>query len=95
MDWRIERISPSSLKLCRGHSANGSNCNAKIAKYRRVVAASTFTGIQRREKSRDTQQMQFWFCPGKLQACVKETRFRSILHYPTLPLVWPVKLGRA
>ena len=93
MDWRIERISPSSLELCRGHSANGSNCNAKIAKYRRAVAAPTFTGIQRRGKSRDTQQMQFWFCPEKLQACVKETQFRSILHYPTLPLVWPVKLG--
>ena len=93
MDWRIERISPSSLELCRGHSTNGSNCNAKIAKYRRAVAAPTFTGIQRRGKSRDTQQMQFWFCPGKLQACVKETRSRSILHYPTLPLVWPVKLG--
>ena len=93
MDWRIEPISPSSLELCRDHSANGSNCNAKIVKYRRAVAPPTFTGIQRRGKSRDTQQMQFWFCPGKLQACVKETRSRSILHYPTLPLVWPVKLG--
>ena len=93
MDWRIERISPSSLELCRGHSANGSNCNAKIAKYRRAVAAPTFTSIQRQGKSRDTEQMQFWFCLGKLQACVKETRSRSIVHYPTLPLVWPVKVG--
>ena len=55
MDWRIERISPSSLEQCRGHSTNGSNCNAKIAKYQRVVAAPTFTGIQRRAKSRNTE----------------------------------------
>ena len=73
MDWRIERISPSSLELCRDHSANGSNCNAKIVKYRRAVVALTFTGIHRRGKSHDTEQMQFWFCPGKLQTCVKET----------------------
>ena len=24
---------------------------------------------------------------------MKETQSRSILHYPTLPLVWPIKLG--
>ena len=46
MDWRIECISPSSLEQCRGRFANGSNCNTKIAKYRRAVAAPTFTGIQ-------------------------------------------------
>ena len=50
--WRIERISPSSLDLCRGHSADGTMCNAKIAKYRRVVVAPTFIGIQRLRKSR-------------------------------------------
>ena len=55
MDWRIECISPFSLELCRGHSTNGSNCNGKIAKYRRIVAAPTFTGIQQRGKSRDTK----------------------------------------
>ena len=93
MDWRIECISPSSLELCRDHSANGSNCNTKIAKYRRAVAAPTFTGIQRQGKSCDTKQMQFWFCPRKLQAYVKEARSRSIVHYPTLPFVWPVKAG--
>ena len=37
--------------------------------------------------------MHFWFCPGKPQACVKETWSRLIVHYPTLPLVWPVKFG--
>ena len=47
MSWRIERISSSSLDLCRGHSASGVKCNAKIAKYRRAVAAPTFNGIQR------------------------------------------------
>ena len=41
MAWRIERISPSSSILCSGHSANGMKCDAKIAKYRRAVAAPT------------------------------------------------------
>ena len=93
LSWRIERISPSSLDLCRGHSADGTKCNAKIAKYRRAIAAPTFIGIQRLRKSRQTKQMQFWFCPGKLQACIKDTRSRSIVHYPALPRVWPIVLG--
>ena len=38
--------------------------------------------------------MQFWFCPRKLQACIKDTRSRSIVHYPMLPHVWPVQRGR-
>ena len=90
MSWRNERISPSSLDLCRRHSASGVKCNAKIAKYRRAVAAPTFNGIQCFRKSHETKQMQFWFCPGKLQACIKDTHSRSIVHYPVLPHVWPV-----
>ena len=93
MSWRIERISPSSLDLCRRHSASGVKCNAKIAKYRRAVAAPTFNGIQRLRKSRETEQMQFWFCPRKLQACIKDTRSWSIVHYPMLPHAWPVQRG--
>ena len=45
MSWRIERISASSLDLCREHSVSGVKCNAKIAKYRRAVATPTFNGI--------------------------------------------------
>ena len=37
--------------------------------------------------------MQFWFYPRKLQACIKDTRSRSIVHYPALPSVWPIALG--
>ena len=37
--------------------------------------------------------MQFWFCPRKLQACIKDTRSRSIVHYPVLPNAWPVQRG--
>ena len=55
LSWRIERISPSSLDLCRGHSTNETKCNAKIAKYRRVVAGPTFIGIHRLRKSRETE----------------------------------------
>ena len=93
MSWRIERISPSSLNLCRGHSASGVKCNAKIAKYQRAVAAPTFNGIQCLQKSCETEQMQFWFCPGKLQACIKDTRSRSIVHYPVLSNAWPIQRG--
>ena len=93
MSWRIEHISPSSLDLCRGHSASGVKCNAKIAKYRCAIAAPTFNGIQCLRKSRETEQMQFWFCLGKLQACIKDTRSRSIVHYLVLPSAWPIQRG--
>ena len=93
MSWRIEHISTSSLDLCRGHSTGGVKCNAKIAKYRHVVAGPTFNGIQRLRKSCETEQMQFWLYPRKLQACIKDTHSRSIVHYPVLPHVWPVQCG--
>ena len=57
MAWRIERISPTSSVLCSGHSANGLKCNAKIAKYRRAIAAPTFNGIHHLRKSREIEQM--------------------------------------
>ena len=68
-------------------------CNAKIAKYRQAVAAPTFNSIQRLRKSRETEQMQLWFCPRKLQACIKDLRSRSIVHFLALPLVWPIISG--
>ena len=37
--------------------------------------------------------MQFWFCPRKLQAYIKDTCSRSIVHYPLLPHVWHVQRG--
>ena len=37
--------------------------------------------------------MQFWFCPRKFQACIKDSRSRSIVHFPALPLVWPIMSG--
>ena len=37
--------------------------------------------------------MQFWFYPEKLQACIKDTWSRSIIHYPALLLVWPIMHG--
>ena len=91
MAWRIECISTNALDLYRDHTTNGSKCNAKIARYQRTVAPPTFTGIQIMSKSKNTEQMQFWFCPQKLQTCVMGLRSRSIVHYPTLPLVWLVK----
>ena len=39
MGWRIEHISSGASNICRGHTANGSKCNAKIAKYCKVVAS--------------------------------------------------------
>ena len=68
-------------------------CNAKIAKYRHAIVAPTFNRIQHLQKSREIEQMQFWFFPRKLQACIKDSRSRSIVHYPALPHVWPVQHG--
>ena len=40
--WHIERIEMDSQEHCHGRS-DGKKCRAKIARYRRVVAAPTFT----------------------------------------------------
>ena len=49
--WRIERVPDESSETCHGR-IDGKRCNAKIAKYRRAVAAPTFLGIERHSKSK-------------------------------------------
>ena len=63
--WRIERIPLEPFETCRGR-IDGRGCNAKIAKYRRAVAAPTFLGIERHSKSKESCQVQVWFCPKKV-----------------------------
>ena len=48
--WRIEKISSNATNVCRGRF-EGQRCNAKIARYRRAVAAPTFTGIEKHSKT--------------------------------------------
>ena len=43
--FRIERIASEASEMCCGRYG-GKRCNARIAKYRRAVAAPTFLGIE-------------------------------------------------
>ena len=87
--WRIQRVSLGSSETCRGR-IDGRRCNAKIAKYRRAVAAPIFLGIERHSKSRDTRQVQVWFCPTKLDRCILGPETKWIINYPDIPDKWPV-----
>ena len=78
--------------MCCGRYG-GKRCNARIAKYRQVVAASTFLGIEMQSKSSDTRQVQVWFCPTRLDCCVLGPGAKWIINYPDFPDKWPVKLG--
>jgi hypothetical protein len=53
-----EHVSPISAAKCKGHH-NGKCCGAKIAKYHREIPCPTFTGIQRKSRSKSTEQKQF------------------------------------
>ena len=52
--WQIERISSNAADVCRGRFEER-RCNAKIARYRRAVAAPTFTGIEKHSKTAESQ----------------------------------------
>ena len=78
--------------MCRGRYG-GKLCDARIAKYRRVVAAPTFLGIGMQSKSSDTRQVQVWFCPTRLDRCVLGLGAKWIINYPDVPNKWPIKLG--
>ena len=67
--FQIERIASESSEMCRGRYG-GKRCNARIAKYRRAIAAPTFLGIEMQSKSSDTRQVQVWFCPTRLDRWV-------------------------
>ena len=80
-DWHIERIEMNSLEYCCGQS-DGKKCSAKIARYRRAVAAPTFTRIERESKSKDSRKVQFWFCPSNILSYVVGSPCKSIMYYP-------------
>ena len=50
-------------------------------------------GIEKHSKTTESQQVQFWFCPNKLQTCVLGNGCRWILYFPSVPQRWPVKFG--
>ena len=90
--WRIERISSDVVDVCYGRFEER-RCNAKIARYRRAVAAPTFTGIEKHSRATVSQHGQFCFCPNKLQTCVLGNGCRWILYFSTIPQRWLVKFG--
>ena len=77
--FRIERFSSEFSETCRGRFG-GKRCNARIAKYRRVVAAPTFLGIEKQSKSSESQQVQVWFCPTKFDHCILGLGAKWILN---------------
>ena len=90
--WRIQRIPLGSSETCRGR-IDGRRCNAKITKYRRAIAAPTFLGIERHLKSKETRQVQVWFCPMKLDQCVLGPGAKWIINYSDIPDKWLVLVG--
>ena len=91
-EWHIERIFVDLEEHCRGRT-DVKRCGAKIARYRRAVAAPTFTALERQSKTKDLKEMQFWFCPNDILTCVLRPPCKSILYYPDIPEKWPVKVG--
>ena len=90
--WCIQRVPLGSSAACRGH-IDGKRCNAKIAKYRRAVTALIFLGIERHLNSKETRQVQVWFCSTKLDRCVLGLGARWIINYPNIPDKWPMMVG--
>ena len=90
--FQIERILSESSETYRGHYGEKC-CNARIAKYRRVVVGRIFLGIEMQSKSSDTHQVQAWFCPTRLDRCVLGPGAKLIINYLDVPNKWPVKLA--
>ena len=91
-EWHIERIFVDWKGHCRGKT-DVKRCSTKIARYRRAVAAPTFTGFERQSKTKDPREVQLWFCPNDILTCVLGPSCKSILYYPDIPEKWPVKVG--
>ena len=92
LQWRIERVPSDSFVTCWGRF-DGKRCNAKIAKYRRSIAAPTFLGIERHSKSKESRQVQVWFCLTRLDRCVLGPGAKWIINYPDIPDKWPMRCG--
>ena len=90
--WRIERVPSDSFVTCWDRF-DGKRCNAKIAKYRRSIAAPTFLGIERHSKSNESRQVQVWFCPTRLDRCVLGLGAKWIINYPDILDKWRVRCG--
>ena len=49
--------------------------------------------MERHSKSKETRQVQVWFCPTKLDRCVLGSGAKWIINYPDIPDKWPVMVG--
>ena len=81
-----------SEEHCHGQS-DARKCGAKIVRYRRVVAAPNFTGIEKQSKAKYPKHVQFWFCPSNIFSCILGPPCKSIMSYLDIPEKWPIKVG--
>ena len=64
------------------------NCKVSSCKY-----GPNFYWNEKHSKSREAQQVQFWFCPIKSETCVLRQGCQWIVYYPSVPKKWPIMFG--
>ena len=92
--WHIARLPKTSAKACFAQQANTKKkCIAKIVQDGKNTAAPTYRGMMDNYKKDQMERMQFFFCNDDIERCVKGTRRKWVVSKPTVPKIWPVKMG--
>ena len=92
--WHIARLPKTSAKACFALQAiTKKKCIARIVQDGKSTAAPTYSGLMKNYRKNRTDPMDFFFCNDDIERCVKGTRRKWVLSVPSVPEVWPVKLG--
>lgn len=92
--WHIARLPKSSGRQCQAlQSISGEACRTKISQGANGTPAPTYAGMKKDIRMGRNVEAEFFFCPDDIHRCVMGTKRPFVLHWPPVPITWPVKFG--
>lgn len=92
--WHIARLPNRSARKCQALQAQTRRkCDARVSRGARGTPAPTYLGQKKDFHTRRLTASEFWFCHDDINRCVQGGPKSWVVDWPTIPLVWHVKIG--
>jgi hypothetical protein len=94
MEWHIARLPKTSAKACFAQQAiTKKKCEAKIFQGSKPTTVPTYTGVMQNAHKKRPEVMEFFFCNGNIERCVKGTKRKWVQSRLDIPSIWLVRIG--
>jgi hypothetical protein len=94
VQWHFARLPKTSTKVFFALQAIAKKkCVARIVQDGKNTVAPTYSGLMENYQKKRLDPRDLIFCSDDIERCVKGTKRDWVVSVPTIPEVWPVKLG--